>query len=221
MASFRGFQPHDFNTTVRGSHWRHRRALGGQLRIRLRRIFGLRYQTWGLPGVNSVHIARRSTYQFPPHHPQPCLFITATPIELRWGVQLPAQGPVWQRFIELLQHPPFLTWCLFALEAYGFILTDLADARGGVWGGCWRYEKGELTWREACIIPRAALPREIPYRLSQNTPSESTLLSLYAVVSQEDAIGWGEDAVEFLAPSLAALIPLYEWWVQAAGLDLG
>lgn len=221
MAHFNGFQPHDFHIAVRGSHWRHRRALGGQLRLRLRRIFGLRYQTWGLPGVNTLHIARRSAYRFPPPSRQPCLFVTATPDQLRWGIQLPAQGPAWQRLTEALQRPPLLTWCLSVLEAHGFMLTDLADNRGGVWGGCWRYEKGELTWREACAIPRSTLPNEIAYRFSHIATNEKTLFAMYSAVAKAEAIAWGEDAAEFLAPSLAALIPLYEWWVQAAALDVG
>lgn len=215
MISFYGFQPHDFHTAVRGSHWRHRRALGGQLRLRLRRIFGHRYQTWGLPGANTLHIARRRVYQFPPVSGLPCLFASASPQHLRWGIQFPAQGASWEKFVRALQRPPLLTWCLHQFEAHGMILTDLADDRGGALGGCWRFENGELTWREACTIPRTALTAEIANRLTHITPEPHTVLTLHTATTPEDVIGWGADAVEYLLPGLSALVPLYEWWVQS------
>ncbi len=66
--------------------------LGGDLRNRLRRIYGQRYQTWGLPGSNTIHVARRSEYTFPPVEAQTVLFISAGTEFLRWGFSLPTAG---------------------------------------------------------------------------------------------------------------------------------
>ena len=85
MTTFSGFRQEDFSTDVRGTHWRNRRALGGDLRNRLRRIYGQRYQTWGLPGSNTIHVARRSEYTFPPVAAQTVLFISAGTEFLRVG----------------------------------------------------------------------------------------------------------------------------------------
>ncbi len=214
MIRFHGFQPHDFHTSVRGSHWRHRRALGGQLRQRLRRMFGHRYQTWGLPGTNTMHIARRRVYRFPPGPDFVRLFISAGPHFLRWGIQMPMGGPGWQRFVQAMQRLPMLTWCLHLFAAHGMELSDLADDRGGVLGGCWRFEKDELIWRQGCAIPRTALAAEIGTMLRQIGDRPRAQLALYIATTPADAISWQEDAIEYVLPGLAALVPLYEWWIE-------
>ena len=104
MTSFDGFQVNDFSTAIRGTQWRNRRALGGDLSLGLRRIYGRRYQTWGLPGSNTLHIARRSEYRFRSNQSQASLFVSLSPEYLRWGFNLPSSGDHGQRLIEGLQH---------------------------------------------------------------------------------------------------------------------
>lgn len=220
MSSFTGFQPHDFSTSVRGTHWRHRGALGGDLRKRLRRIYGRRYQTWGLPGANTIQIARRAAYQFPPHQAQTALFIAAAPEYLRWGFSLPTGGSHWSGFLHQLQHnAAALPLLLYLLESLGLTLTDITDASGGALGGCWRYENDELIWREACSLPRPALPSDIPFRLDDLAVNEVYPLTLFIEVDPETAMAWGADAANRLAPVLIALVPLYELCVNPPNLD--
>ncbi len=214
MIRFPGFQPHDFQSTVKGSHWRHRGALGGQVRLHLRRIFGRRYQSWGLPGTNMLHIARRKAYRFPPSESVPRLFIQATNEALRWGIALPLQHPSWSDFVQHMQALPMLTYVLYLMEGYGLRLSDLADEKGGVIGGCWHFDKGELTWRQGCVIPRSALPGEIGVALEQIKPRPHTNIALYRQCAADEAIQWRAGAVDYVAPVLAALVPLYEWWVE-------
>jgi len=210
MAAFSGFQPHDFDTDVSGTHWRHRQALGAGLRRRLRWIFGQRYQTWGQPGVNLLHIARRAVYTFPGHRPQPCLFVQAGPEQLGWGLAIPAgDDPGWPLFLARLDAGgETLPHLLYLLRVYGLTLTDLSGANGGTLGGCWRYEGDELVWQEACSLSRPALPPDISYRLADS--AGVAVLSLYAAATPAAAIAWGEQAAAQVLPVLIALIPFYE-----------
>jgi len=214
MDSFIGFQEKDFSTTVRGTHWRHRRALGGELRRGLRQVFGRHYETWGVPGVNCIHIARRAEYKFPPISTQAHLFVSAQPTALQWGLKIPAGGEHWQRFRFRLNHDPAaLTSVVHLLSVYPLTLTDMASSLGGALGGCWRFEKGILTWREACTLPSASILNDIPFRISDLPADAPVELALYTETTPEKAIAWGEDAPERLLPILLALIPLYEMCV--------
>ncbi|NUQ38989.1 MAG: hypothetical protein HUU23_14585 [Caldilineales bacterium] len=210
MASFGGFQAHDFDTDVSGTHWRHRQALAADLRRRLRCIFGQRYQSWGQPGVNLLHIARRAVYTFPSHRPQPCLFVQAGPQHLWWGLSLPAGDDLaWAGLLARLDTGgEALSQLLYLLRVYALTLTDRSGATGGALGGCWRYEGDELMWQEACSLSRPALPPDIPFRLADSAGMSE--LSLYAAATPDTAIGWGAQAAERLLPVLIALVPLYE-----------
>ena len=214
MASFIGFRERDFNTTVRGTHWRHRRALGGELRRGLRKVFGRHYETWGVPGSNSIHIARRAQYQFPPRRPQAHLFVAAHPTTLQWGLMIPAGGEHWDRFrFRLNYDPAALTTLVHLLSVYPLTLTDISTSLGGALGGCWRFEKETLTWMEACTLPSASILNDIPFRISELPADAPVTLALYTETTPEQAIRWGETAAERLLPILLALIPLYEMCV--------
>lgn len=210
MTPFSGFRQEDFSTDVRGTHWRNRRALGGDLRILLRRIYGRRYQTWGLPGSNAIHIARRAAYTFPPSKAQAVLFICAGPNYLRWGFSLPTMGSHWSNFRASLQHGVAMPLLLSLLHTHRLTFTDTTDAVGGVLGGCWRFEQKELVWREACSLSRPAVPHDIIYRLDDLPPDSARALSLFVEVDPATAISWKNKTLEYLAPLLVNLIPLYE-----------
>ena len=211
MAAFQGFQDKDFRVSVRGTHWRHRRALGGALRKGLRQVFGKHYETWGVPGSNTLHIARRSAYRFPPRGNQAHLFVTASPTELRWGLSIPGGGDHWQRFRYRLNHDPAtLATLIHLLSVYPLTLTDITTNLGGALGGCWRFENNELTWLEACTLPSASILNDIPFRLAALPDDTSVHLALYTTTSPEKAIAWRESAPDRLLPILLALVPLYE-----------
>ena len=210
MASFHGFQQRDFSTDVRGTHWRNRQALGRELRVRLRRIFGRRYQTWGWPGSNTMHIARRAAYQFAAARPQAALFVMASTDFLRWGLALPLSGSHWLNFRASLQHGAAMPILLQVMQAHRLTFTDVSDPTGGALGGCWRFERGELVWREACSLPRPAVPHDILYRLDDLPADERRSLHLFCEVDAATALGWESKAAERLLPLLSALIPLYE-----------
>ncbi|RME80980.1 MAG: hypothetical protein D6775_14805 [Caldilineae bacterium] len=215
MPAFSGFHAHDFGTQVRGTHWRHRGALGGQICKALRRWYGDRYQSWGVPGSNLLHIARRVHYRFPPDGLHMALFVAASPSALRWGAWLPCRGPHWQAFCRRLEHDAVtVPLLLYLLHAFDLTLTDLSDERGGALGGCWRYEGGELTWREACSLPRPALPEEIGFRLADLGSHDDASLSLYAQVMPQTALAWGDGTARQLLAVLAALVPFYELCVN-------
>ncbi len=208
---FNDFERADFSSATRGTHWRHRRALGGELRKQLRRVYGRRYQTWGMPGANSIHVARRAAYQFPPHHPQAHLFVNAAPGTLRWGLQIPLEGDHWQHFLHRIQQETVaLPILLYLLNAYDLTFTDRSDAAGGILRGSWRYEQGELIWWEARSLPRPALPTDIPFRLSELARAENHQLSLFTDASADAVVGWDAAASTHIMPALLGLIPLYE-----------
>lgn len=214
MDSFSGFRENDFNTAVRGTHWRHRRALGGDLRRGLRSVYGRHYETWGVPGSNCIHIARRAQYQFPPRRPQAHLFVAAHPTSLQWGLKIPAGGEHWDRFrFRLTYDPAALTTIVHLLSVYPLTLTDLSTSLGGALGGCWRFEKGILTWMEACTLPSASILNDIPFRISELPADAPAALAMYTEVTSEKALLWGQTAAERLLPILLALIPLYEMCV--------
>ncbi len=214
MDTFTGFREKDFKTAVRGTHWRHRRALGGEIRRGLRRVYGRHYETWGVPGSNSIHIARRAEYRFPPNNIQTHLFITARPTALQWGLRIPAGGDHWHRFHFRLAHDPaMLAMMVHLLSVYPLTLTDMTSSLGGELGGCWRFEKDTLTWREACTLPSASILNDIPFRISELASSNDVQLALYTEVSPQKAIRWGNAAADRLLPILLALIPLYEMCV--------
>ena len=214
MHSFAGFQEKDFTDAVRGTHWRHRRALGGGLRRGLRQVYGRHYETWGTPGKNSIHIARRAEYRFPPTKTQAHLFVWARPTALSWGLLIPSGGVHWQRFKFRLNHDPAtLTMLVHLLSVYPLTLTDTASSLGGALGGCWRFEKSILTWREACTLPSASILNDIPFRIADLPDQSGVNLALTMEVTPEKAIAWGETAAERLLPILLALIPLYEMCV--------
>ena len=214
MVSFTGFREKDFSTAVRGTHWRHRKALGGELRQGLRRIYGRHYETWGVPGSNCIHIARRAAYHFPPTGSQAHLFVAARPSSLQWGLMIPAGGEHWDRFrFRLTYDPAVLTMIVYLLSVYPLTFTDITTSLGGALGGCWRYEKDTLTWMEACTLPSASILNDIPFRISELTSHAAITLALYAEVTPEKAIHWGETAAERLLPILLALVPLYEMCV--------
>ena len=215
MATFAGFRDTDFSTAVRGTHWRHRRALGGALRRGLRQVYGRHYETWGTPGSNCIHIARRAEYHFPPKHTQAHLFVTAHPASLQWGLVLPASGPHWDRFRFRLDHDPATqAMIVHLLSVYPLTLTDITSSFGGALGGCWRFEHDELTWMEACTIPSASMLSDIPFRISELPNRADVTLALYAETTPAKAIAWGDDAAQRLLPILLALIPLYEMCVS-------
>ena len=210
MTSFSGFRQEDFSIDVRGTHWRNRRTLGGELRIRLRRIYGRRYQTWGLPGSNTIHIARRAAYKFSSSKPQAVLFISASPDLLRWGFSLPSVGSHWLNFRASLQHGVAMPLLLSLLHTHRLTFTDASDSVGGILGGCWRFEQRELVWREACSLSRPAVPYDMIYRLDDLPLDSERPLSLFVDVDPATAISWEDNAIDHLAPLLADLIPLYE-----------
>ncbi len=215
MPAFSGFQALDFSTNVRGTHWRHRRALGGELRRGLRTIFGRDYETWGAPGVNCLHIARRSRYRFPPREPQAFLFVATQPTALQWGLRIQGDSDPWRRFRFRLEHDPAaLAMILYLLSAYPLTLTDLNSSLGGALGGCWRFERGELTWREACTLPSASVLNDIPFRIAALPKDAAVDLALYTEALPERAVAWGRTAAERLLPILLALTPLYEMCVD-------
>jgi len=216
MTTFSGFRQENFSTDVRGTHWRNRRALGGELRNRLRRIYGQRYQTWGLPGSNTIHIARRSEYSFPPVTTQTVLFISAGPEFLRWGFSLPAGGSHWLKFRSSLHEGVAMPLLLSLMHAHRLTFTDLSDAFGGVLGGCWRFEQRELVWREACSLPRPAVPYDIVYRLDDLPHDKVSALSLFVEVDASTALSWENESVHHLLPLISDLIPLYEMCVSDA-----
>ncbi len=214
MDSFTGFREKDFSIAVRGTHWRHRRALGGELRRGLRKVYGRHYETWGVPGGNSIHIARRAEYQFPPKRPQAHLFVSASPSALQWGLLIHGSGEHWDRFrFRLTYDPAVLAMIVHLLSVYPLTLTDMTTSLGGALGGCWRFEKDALTWREACTLPSASILNDIPFRISELPADGSVQLALFTEVAPEKAIRWGETAAERLLPILLALIPLYEMCV--------
>lgn len=211
MPAFTGFRLSDFRTSVRGTHWRHRRALGGALRQGLRAIFGRDYETWGAPGMNCLHIARRQAYTFPPRQPQAHLFILAQPSSLRWGLRIQGESHHWRQFRERLQRDPAtLALLMYLLSLYPFTLTDLTSELGGVLGGCWRFERGELTWLEACTLPSPAIPEDVRFRIAAIPQGVAVDIALYTEVAAQKAVAWGEAAAERLLPTLTALVPLYE-----------
>lgn len=212
MKHFSGFQAHDFDTAVRGTHWRNRRALGADLRLGLRRIYGRRYQTWGLPGSNVMHIARRAVYTFPPHTTPTCLFVGAGEEHLRWGMQFAVESEQWRGFVgRLQQDSETLPHLLYLLNAHGLQLGDPDHSDGGFLGGSWQYEQGELTWREGGFLTRPVLPHDIPYRLEELTEGGTlTTLSLFTQAEPSEAMLWGPTTADHLLPALSALIPLYE-----------
>ncbi|RUA17398.1 MAG: hypothetical protein DSY55_02240 [Clostridia bacterium] len=215
MSAFSGFRERDFNTTVRGTHWRHRRALGGALRRGLRKVYGRHYETWGVPGVNCIHIARRAEYHFPPSHSQAYLYVAATPAALSWGLRLHGGGVHWDRFRFRLSHDPAaLAMMIHLLSVYPLTLTDTASSLGGALGGCWRFEHDELTWLEACTIPSASILSDIPFRIAEMPGGAAVTLSLFTQTTPEAAMAWGETAAERLLPILLSLIPLYEMCVS-------
>jgi len=216
MTTFSGFRQKDFSTDVRGTYWRSRRALGGDLRNRLRRIYGRRYQTWGLPGSNTLHIARRSEYTFPPTTAQTVLFISAGPEFLRWGFSLPTTGSHWLKFRSSLREGVAMPLLLSLLHAHRLTFTDISDAFGGILGGCWRFQQGELVWREACSLPRPAVPHDIIYRLDDLPPDSESPLSLFVEADASTALAWERKTVDHLLPLLSDLIPLYEMCVSDA-----
>ncbi len=219
MDSFTGFQEKDFGTDVRGTHWRHRRALGGALRRGLRQVFGRHYETWGMPGVNSIHIARRAHYAFRARRAQAYLFVRALPTTLQWGLMIPAGGEHWRRFRFRLNHDPAtLTTLVHLLSVYPLVFSDVRDSLGGALGGCWRFEQNILTWREACTLPSASILNDIPFRISQLPEDESVLLGIYTETTPAKAIAWDDDAAQRLLPILLALIPLYEMCVGGIGV---
>jgi hypothetical protein len=219
MSFFIGFQEKDFNTAVRGTHWRHRRALGGELRRGLRQVYGRHYETWGAPGTNCIHIARRAEYRFPPTNTQSYLFVSARPASLQWGLMIPSGGEHWDRFRFRLNHDPaVLTMIVHLLSVYPLTLTDMTTSLGGALGGCWRFERETLTWREACTLPSASILNDIPFRISELATDASVKLALFSEVTSEKAIRWGETAAERLLPILLALIPLYEMCVGGMGV---
>ena len=219
MDTFTGFREKDFNTAVRGTHWRHRRALGGELRRGLRSVYGRHYETWGVPGSNSIHIARRAEYTFPPNGKQAHLFVTARPNTLQWGLLIPAGGEHWPRLLDRLAHDPAtLAVIVHLLSVYPLTLTDLTTSLGGALGGCWRFEKDALTWREACTLPSTSILNDIPFRISELASLTDVKLALYTEAPAEKAIRWGETAAERLLPILLALIPLYEMCVGGIGV---
>ncbi len=214
MASFTGFREKDFTTAVRGTHWRHRQALGGELRQGLRQIYGRHYETWGVPGVNCIHIARRAAYQFPPRGSQAHLFVAARPSSLQWGLMIPAGGEHWDRFrFRLTYDPAVLTMIVYLLSIYPLTFTDITTSLGGALGGCWRYEKETLTWLEACTLPSASILNDIPFRISELPSHTEISLALFTEVPSQKAIRWGETAADRLLPILLALVPLYEMCV--------
>lgn len=213
MTAFSGFRQEDFCTDVRGTYWRNRRALGGDLRKSLRRIYGQRYQTWGLPGSNTIHIARRSAYTFPPTTAQTVLFISAGPEFLRWGFSLPTTGSHWLKFRSSLYNGMAMPLLLSLMHAHRLTFTDISDVFGGILGGCWRFEQRELVWREACALPRPAAPHDIIYRLDDLPLEEGSSLSLFVEVDANTALSWDKKSIDRLLPLLSDLIPLYEMCV--------
>ncbi len=214
MPAFTGFRELDFSINVRGTHWRHRRALGGELRKGLRKIYGRHYETWGAPGVNCLHIARRAVYQFPPRRAQAHLFVAAQPTVLRWGLRIQGDSEHWRRFRFRLEHDPAaLTMIVHLLSVYPLTLTDLTSNLGGALGGCWRFEHDELTWMEACTLPSASILNDIPFRIASIPEDVAVDLAFYAEVAPEKAVAWGDAAAERLLPILLALVPLYEMCV--------
>jgi len=214
MNAFIGFREKDFSTTVRGTHWRHRRMLGGELRRGLRKVYGRHYETWGVPGANHIHIARRAEYRFPPKRPQTKLFVSATPSALQWGLLIDGSGEHWNRFRFRLNHDPAtLTMIVHLLSVYPLVLTDITTSLGGDLGGCWRFENDTLTWLEACTLPSASIINDIPFRISELSSETAMTLALYTEVTPEKAIKWSDTAAERLLPILLALIPLYEMCV--------
>ncbi|HID34884.1 MAG TPA: hypothetical protein EYP25_10045 [Anaerolineae bacterium] len=215
MPAFTGFRELDFRTNVRGTHWRHRRALGGELRKGLRAIYGRHYETWGAPGVNCIHIARRAAYRFPPDRPQAFLFVAAQPSALRWGLRIQGDSDHWRRFRFRLEHDPAtLTMIVHLLSVYPLTLTDLTSSLGGALGGCWRFENDELTWLEACTLPSASILNDIPFRIASLPENAAVDLALYTEIPTRKAVAWGKTAAERLLPILLALIPLYEMCVD-------
>ena len=81
-------------------------------------------------------------------------------------------------------------------------------------GGCWRFEQGELVWREACSLPRPAVPHDITYRLGDLPLDSDSSLSLFVEVDADTALAWEEKSVDRLLPLLSDLIPLYEMCVS-------
>jgi len=215
MPAFTGFRESDFGTNVRGTRWRHRRALGGELRKGLRKIYGRHYETWGAPGVNALHIARRAAYHFPPRQPQAYLFVATHPETLHWGLRIQGDSDHWRRFRFRLEHDPAtLTMLVHLLSVYPLTLTDLSAHLGGALGGCWRFERDELTWLEACTLPSTSILNDIPFRVAAIPADARVDLALYTDVPAAKAIAWGESAAERLLPILLALIPLYEMCVN-------
>ncbi len=211
MPAFAGFQESDFRTHTRGVYWRHRRALGGELRKGLRQIYGRHYETWGVPGSNCMHIARRGAYRYPPRRDQAHLFVAASPQGLRWGLHVPGPGEHWQRFCSRLEHDPAaLTTLIYLLSLYPLTLTDAGSEEGGVLGGCWRFEQDQLTWLEACTLPSASILNDIPFRLTSLPQDQPINLILYTQAPKEKVLAWGSSVAERLLPILLALVPLYE-----------
>jgi hypothetical protein len=215
MPAFTGFRETDFSTNVRGTHWRHRRALGSDLRRGLRGVFGNAYETWGAPGANLMHIARPDAYRFPPRQPQAHLFVSASPEGLRWGWRLPTAGRHWQRFRARLKgDPALLTLLGYLLYAYPLTLTEMSTNLGGALGGCWRVEEAELIWFEARTLPSPVILQDIPFRILDLPARGDRMLALYAETGPANAVAWGKHAADRLLPILLALVPLYEMCVS-------
>ncbi len=103
---------------------------------------------------------------------------------------------------------------LSLMHAHRLTFTDISDAFGGVLGGCWRFEQRELVWREACFLPRPAVPHDIAYRLDDLPHESVSSISLFVEVDVDTALSWEEKSVDRLLPLLSDLIPLYELCVS-------
>ena len=74
MGKFEGFKPADF-AGLKGTTWRGKDALGGELAGLLRKELGNDCRSWGVRRRAELHIARDSAYDFNDPFPRPKLFV--------------------------------------------------------------------------------------------------------------------------------------------------
>lgn len=221
MASFRGFTSDDFEH-LRGSHWRNRNAIGGQLAATLRHQTGRAFRSWGVSRRLELHLAVEHAYRFDSAWHYAKLFIyTHSDLAMGFTIEPPGkdtptrdQYQHWHQFQKRLQQNPAMRAALLSPMAnHGLHLTNFykQDTDGGVLQGIYAFRANRLHfWHPEVNRWSETRVDTLIHQIASIAPEHADHLHLYSQIPQKTAVEMGVLIMDPIMKIIRSVIPLYE-----------
>jgi hypothetical protein len=214
---FKGLQEQDFQSGVKGTHWRARSGFGGLLAQRMSDDTSYRFQSYAIYNRPELHIARPTYYDKKERERDAKFVFDVDPDRARYGFFIEKKdGPMdetwdWRKFLNTLSNEKSL-WKKVeaAMQKLGLHWEVYIGGEDGKMARVKAAEENLVwEWPDKDKLNPVSWP-DFVERLQDMDPETWCSLYLCTYLNKQKAISAGTRLVDSVAKVYKALLPLYE-----------